>query len=101
MYLENFLLLASALFCIGIYGLLTSRNIVRVLMCLELCLNAININFIAFSNFVDYEKIHGQVIAIFIMTIAAAEAAIGLALVLTIYRNRETVDIENFDLLKG
>ena len=69
-------------------------------MSLELTLNAININFVAFSNFIDVEERKGQVISLFIMALAAAEAAIGLALVLAIYRNRETVDIEEFDLLK-
>lgn len=100
MILKNFLLLAAVLFCIGVYGLITSRNIVRLLMSLELALNAININFIAFSNYIDIDERKGQVISLFIMALAAAEAAIGLALVLAIYRNRDTVDIEQFDVLK-
>lgn len=100
MILKNFLFLAATLFCIGVYGLITSRNIVRLLMSLELALNAININFIAFSNFIDIDERKGQVISLFIMALAAAEAAIGLALVLAIYRNRDTVDIEQFDVLK-
>nr|WKT05666.1 subunit 4L of NADH-plastoquinone oxidoreductase [Chlorokybus atmophyticus] len=100
MILDSLLILAASVFCIGIYGLITSRNVVRILMSLELLLNAVNINFIAFSNFVDSIEIKGQVISIFIMTIAAAEAAVGLALILAIYRNRDTVDIESFNLLK-
>ncbi len=98
--LQYFLLLAAALFCIGIYGLITSRNAVRVLMSIELMLNAVNINLIAFSNYLDPQEIKGQVFAVFVLTVAAAEAAVGLAIVLSIYRNRETVDMEHFNLLK-
>ncbi len=98
--LQYFLLLAAALFCIGIYGLITSRNAVRVLMSIELMLNAVNINLIAFSNYLDPQEIKGQVFSVFVLTVAAAEAAVGLAIVLSIYRNRETVDMEQFNLLK-
>ncbi|MEN9207314.1 MAG: NADH-quinone oxidoreductase subunit NuoK [Gloeomargarita sp. GMQP_bins_120] len=98
--LQYFLLLAAALFCIGIYGLVTSRNAVRVLMSVELMLNAVNLNFIAFANYLDPADIKGQVFSIFVITVAAAEAAVGLAIVLAIYRNRETVDMERFNLLK-
>lgn len=100
MQLEFFLLLAAALFCIGLYGLVTSRNAVRVLMSIELLLNAVNLNLMAFSNFIDGQRINGQVFAVFVITIAAAEAAVGLAIVLSIYRNRDTVDMEQFNLLK-
>ncbi len=98
--LEFCLLLAAALFCIGIYGLVTSRNAVRVLMSIELLLNAVNLNLMGFSNFLDPVGIKGQMFTIFVITIAAAEAAVGLAIVLTIYRNRETTDMEQFNLLK-
>lgn len=98
--LEYFLLLAAALFCIGIYGLVTSRNAVRVLMSIELLLNAVNLNLIAFANFLDSPTIKGQVFTVFVITVAAAEAAVGLAIILTIYRNRDTVDMEQFNLLK-
>lgn len=98
--IEYFLLLAAALFCIGIYGLVTSRNVVRVLMSIELLLNAVNLNLIGFSNFLDPVAIKGQVFAVFVITVAAAEAAVGLAIVLAIYRNRNTVDMEQFNLLK-
>ena len=98
--LEYFLLLAAALFCIGIYGLITSRNAVRVLMSIELLLNAVNLNLMGFSNFLDPSNIKGQVFAIFVITIAAAEAAVGLAIILAIYRNRETIDMEQFNLLR-
>ncbi|MGK7958469.1 MAG: NADH-quinone oxidoreductase subunit NuoK [Crocosphaera sp.] len=100
MQLEFCLLLAAALFCIGIYGLVVSRNAVRVLMSIELLLNAVNINLMGFSNFLDPVGIKGQMFTIFVITIAAAEAAVGLAIVLTIYRNRETTDMEQFNLLK-
>ncbi|AGF53173.1 NADH dehydrogenase subunit 4L [Synechocystis sp. PCC 6803] len=98
--LQYCLILAAALFCIGIYGLITSRNAVRVLMSIELLLNAVNLNLMGFSNYLDPSNIRGQVFAIFVITIAAAEAAVGLAIVLAIYRNRETTDMEQFNLLK-
>jgi NAD(P)H-quinone oxidoreductase subunit 4L len=95
--LPYFLILAAALFCVGIYGLVSSRN---VLMSIELMLNAVNLNLMAFSNFIDPVGIKGQVFAVFVISIAAAEAAVGLAIVLSIYRNRDTVDMEQFNLLK-
>lgn len=98
--LEYFLLLGAALFCIGIYGLVTSRNAVRVLMSIELLLNAVNINLMGFSNYLDPGEIKGQVFAVFVITIAAAESAVGLAIILAIYRNRDTIDMEKFNLLK-
>lgn len=98
--LQFCLLLAAALFCIGIYGLVNSRNAVRVLMSIELMLNAVNINLIGFSNFLDPAEIKGQVFTVFVITVAAAEAAVGLAIVLAIYRNRDTIDMEQFNLLK-
>ena len=99
MQLEYFLILAAALFCVGVYGLVASRNVIRVLMSIEL-LNAVNLNLMAFSNYLDPAEIKGQVFAVFVITIAAAEAAVGLAIVLSIYRNRDTVDMEQFILLK-
>ncbi len=98
--LEYYLLVAAALFCIGIYGLITSRNAVRVLMSIELLLNAVNLNLMGFSNYLDPANIKGQVFTVFVIAIAAAEAAVGLAIVLAIYRNRDTVDMEAFNLLK-
>lgn len=100
MPLEFFLLLAAALFCIGIYGLVTSRNAVRVLMSLELLLNAVNLNLVSFSNYLDGQNIRGQVFTVFVITVAAAEAAVGLAIILAIYRSRDTIDMEQFNLLK-
>ena len=98
--LQAFLVTSSVLFCIGIWGLLNSRNAVRVLMSIELMLNAVNINLMAFSSYVDNNLIEGQVFAIFVITVAAAEAAVGLAILLSLYRNRVTVDMESFNLLK-
>jgi NAD(P)H-quinone oxidoreductase subunit 4L len=98
--LEYYLLIAAALFCIGIYGLITSRNAVRVLMSIELMLNAVNLNLMGFSNYLDPAEIKGQIFTIFVITVAAAEAAVGLAIILAIYRNRETIDMEQFNLLK-
>ena len=98
--LQYILLLAAALFCIGIYGLITSRNAVRVLMSIELLLNSVNLNLMGFSNFLDPDDIKGQVFTVFVLTVAAAEAAVGLAIILAIYRNRDTIDMEQFNLLK-
>ena len=98
--LQAYLLLASILFCIGVWGLINSRNAVRVLMSIELMLNAVNINLMAFSSYIDNNLIQGQVFTIFVITVAAAEAAVGLAILLSLYRNRVTVDMESFNLLK-
>jgi NADH:ubiquinone oxidoreductase subunit K len=98
--LDHALIIGAYLFCIGIYGLVTSRNMVRALMCLELMLNGVNMNLVAFATYLDPEQLKGQTFAIFIIAIAAAEAAIGLAIVLNIYRNRNSVRIDQFDLLK-
>lgn len=98
--MEYFLSIAAALFGIGLYGLLSSRNVIRVLMSLELLLNAVNLNFVTFATFVDGHELKGQVMALFVMAIAAAEATIGLAIVLSIYRNRTSVDLDDFNLLK-
>ena len=98
--LMRYLILAAMLFSIGVYGMTVSRNAVRVLMSIELMLNAVNINLVAFSRYVDPTEIKGQIFAIFILTVAAAEAAVGLAIVLALYRNSATVDMEKFNLLK-
>ncbi len=98
--IQAFLIVSSTLFCIGIWGLLNSRNAVRVLMSIELMLNAVNINLMAFSSYIDNNLIQGQVFTIFVITVAAAEAAVGLAILLSLYRNRVTVDMESFNLLK-
>jgi len=98
--LVKYLSLAALLFSLGMYGLVASRNAVRVLMSIELMLNAVNLNLVAFARYVDPVHVRGQIFAIFILTVAAAEAAVGLAIVLAIYRNTATVDMEKFNLLK-
>ena len=98
--LQGFLAVAAVRFCTGGWGLINSRNAVRVLMSIELMLNAVNINLMAFSSYLDGQLIRGQVFTIFVITVAAAEAAVGLAILLSLYRNRETVDMERFNLLR-
>ncbi len=98
--LIRYLSYAAVLFVIGMYGMVVSRNAVRVLMSIELMLNAVNINLVAFARYVDPIQVRGQIFAVFILTVAAAEAAVGLAIVLAIYRNTSTVDMERFNLLK-
>ena len=103
MYLSQFLLLAGVLFCIGVYGVLARKNGVLVLMSIELILNAVNINLIALGALQDDPAVAvtGQVFALFVITIAAAEVGVGLAIVLLIYRNRTSVDLDEVDLMKG
>ena len=98
--LVRYFTLGALLFAMGVFGMSKSRNAVRVLMSIELMLNAVNINLIAFSKYVDPVQLKGQVFAIFILTVAAAEAAVGLAIVLSLYRNTSTVDMDKFNLLK-
>ena len=98
--LNWFLVLAAALFSIGLYGVLSRRHAIGILMGIELMLNAVNINLVAFWRYIDPAKITGQIFAIFVFTVAAAEVAVGLALVIAIYRNRDTVIVEEIDLLK-
>ena len=98
--LSWFLILAAALFSIGLYGVLSRRNAIGILMGIELMLNAVNINLVAFWRYLDTVRLTGQVFAIFVFAVAAAEVAVGLALVISIYRNRDTVVVEEIDLLK-
>ena len=99
MLLNQFLFLAAILFCIGMYGVLARRNGVMVLMSIELILNAVNINLVAFGAFNG--NLDGHVFALFVVAVAAAEVAVGLALVLMIYRNRKSIDVEELDALRG
>jgi NAD(P)H-quinone oxidoreductase subunit 4L len=98
--LQHFLILAAALFCIGLYGALTRRNAIVILISIELMLNAVNILMVAFSRYVTPVALTGQVFAIFIMVVAAAEVAIGLAIIISLYRSRETIDADKIDLMK-
>ncbi len=99
--LEHYLLLSAVLFCIGLYGALTRRNAIVIMMCIEIMLNGANIALIAFSRYITPTLLTGQVFAIFIMVVAAAEAAVGLAIIISIYRNRETIETTDINLLKG
>ncbi len=99
MILNQFLVLAAVLFCIGVYGVLARRNGVLVLMSVELMLNAVNLNLIAFSAYLH--EVSGQVFALFVITIAAAEVGVGLAIVLLIYRNLHSPDLDQVDQLRG
>jgi len=99
MLLNEFLLLAAVLFCIGVYGVIARRNGVLVLMSIEIILNSVNINLVAFSAMTG--AISGQVFALFVIAVAAAEVGVGLAIVLAIFRNYHTVDLDDVDLMKG
>ena len=98
MLINEFLLLGAALFAIGVYGVLARRNGVMVLMSIELILNAVNINLIAFSQ--HLKNMDGQIFAIFVITDAVAEAAVGLGILIALFRNKETVQSDQIDLLK-
>ena len=95
---EYYVYLAGGLFTIGVIGVLTRRNVIVILMSIELILNAVNINLVAFSQW--FQSVNGQVFAIFVITDAAAEAAIGLGLMIALFRNKETVNADEIDLLK-
>ena len=99
MLLNQFLLLAAALFCIGVYGVIARKNGVMVLMSIELILNSVNINLVAFSY--RLANLEGQVFTIFVITIAAGEAAVGLAIIIQLYRLRNTVNVDEVRTLHG
>jgi NADH-quinone oxidoreductase subunit K len=96
--IHHYLVLSVALFTIGIVGVLTRRNVLIVLMSIELMMNAVNINLIAFSS--QLEHVVGQVFAVFVIVVAAAEAAIGLGIVIALFTNKETVSVSEIDLMK-
>ena len=98
--ISAYLALALILFCIGLYGALSKRNTIIVLISIELMLNAVNINLVAFSKLGVATSINGQIFALFTMAVAAAEAAIGLAILIALYRNRKTVNIDEMDTMK-
>ena len=116
MTLERILIVAAIIFCIGLYGAITKKSVITILMCIELMFNAVNITAVAMSRYMIPAKLvanpdstaedvlqfllTGQIFAIFIITVAAAEVALGLAIVIAIYRNRETTDIGQFSLMK-
>jgi NADH-quinone oxidoreductase subunit K len=95
----HYLMLGAALFTIGVIGVLTRRNIIVILMSVELILNAVNINLAAFAR--QLADVSGQVFAIFVITVAAAEAAVGLGILIALFRHRQTINADEIDLLKG
>jgi NAD(P)H-quinone oxidoreductase subunit 4L len=97
---HQYLTVAVGLFVIGFAGVVTSRHLIRTLMCVELMLNAVNLVFVSMNNHVNPSDVSGQVFAIFILTISAAEAAVGLAIVLALFKNTASVDTEHFKQLK-
>ena len=99
MLLNQFLLLGAVLFCIGVYGVIARKNAVMVLMSIELILNAVNINLLAFSLYNG--NVDGNVFALFIIAVAAAEVGVGLALVLLVYRNRRSISLDELSEMKG
>jgi NADH:ubiquinone oxidoreductase subunit K len=98
--LTHFLFVSCALFFIGVYGFLTRRNLITMLMSVELILNSVNINFIAFNKFLYPGRLDGLFFTIFIITIAAAEAAVAIAIIINLYRNSRTIDAEDADIMK-
>lgn len=95
---NSYLILSAILFAIGTIGVLTRRNAIVIFMCIELMLNAVNLTFIAFSRYLG--NLDGQIFVFFVMTVAAAEAAVGLALMIAFYKNRESIDVEDMNLMK-
>ncbi len=103
MELAHFQVLSAALFCIGLYGVLARRSAVLVLMSIELMLNAVNINLVGYAAFVEASEAHralGQVLVVFVITVAAAELALAMAIILRLYRNRSSVNVDEIDLMR-
>ena len=92
--------LSAGLFCIGLYGVLARRSAVLILLAIELMLNAVNVNLIGLAAFVDHGQFMGQIIAIFVVTVAAAEVGLALAIILRLYKNRGSVNVDNLNLMK-
>ncbi len=98
--LSWYLILSAALFSVGLFGVLARRNAIAILLGIELMLNAVNINLVAFWRYLDPARITGQVFAIIVFAVAAAEVAVGLALVISVFRNRKTVVADELDMMK-
>ena len=98
--LHHFLILGTLMFFIGIYGFATRKNLITMLMATELILNGVNINFVAFNKFLYPDELQGQFFALFIIAVAAAEAAVAIAIIVNLYRNLRSVDVENINHLK-
>jgi NADH:ubiquinone oxidoreductase subunit K len=98
--LSWYLVLAAALFCIGLYGVLSRKNAIAILLCIELMLNAVNINLVAFWRYQNPAQMAGQAFAVIVFAVAAAEVAVGLALIISVYRRRKTVVADEINLMK-
>ena len=98
--LHTYLVISGIVFVLGLVTIINKKNAVGILMCVELILNSVNLNFVAFGRYVDFD-IKGQIVAIFIIILAAAEAAVALAIVLNIYRNRQLIDVTQIDAMKN
>ena len=96
--LNSYLIVSAVLFSIGTIGVLTRKNAIVIFMCIELMLNAVNLTFVAFSRYLG--NLDGQIFVFFIMTVAAAEAAVGLALIIAFYNNKESIDVEDANMMK-
>ena len=97
---EHVLLLSGALFALGLYGVLARRNAILILMSIELMLNSVNLNLVAFTRFLSPEEMLGQVFAIFVITVAAAEVGLALAIILRLFRNRASINLDEIDTLR-
>lgn len=98
--LQHYLLLAAILFCIGLYGAVSKKNAISVFMGIELMLNSVNINLVAFNHFLRPEVLAGHTFAIFVIAVAACEVAVGLAIIISLYRHRKSTTVDDIDLLK-
>ena len=99
--LQSYMIIASALFCIGLYNVMTRKNAVAILMGIELILNSANINFVAFNRFISSANLDGHLMALFVIVLAAAEAAVALAIIINLFRNLGTVNVNEANSLKG
>lgn len=94
----HYLILSALLFTVGTVGVILKKNIISIFLCIELMLNAVNLTFVAFSRYLN--QVHGQIFVFFVMVVAAAEAAVGLAIAITLYRTRKTLSVDDVDILK-
>lgn len=98
--MQFFLILAAIMFFVGVYGFLTRRNLITILMSVELILNSVNINFVAFNRYLFPHKLEGFFFSLFVITVAAAEAAVAIAIIINIYRRFTTINVEDVDVMK-
>lgn len=98
MDLNHYLILSALLFAVGAVGVIVRRNVISILLSIEVMLNAVNLSFVAFSRYLD--QVHGQIFVFFAMVVAAAEAAVGLALAIVLFRNRRTLNVDDADIMK-